>query len=151
VGALVGFAVGSGYAFWATRRNELATAVVATAALAEGLREIAVSEARPGDGGHHATRSQTTLGSTWKEQRPALTVFLPPADFHSLADKIDAADRASVSARDRDRLILSLTGLHTLFWSEHELFILVPLYRTLRRRTALTERASEVLNFEPKL
>ena len=45
-GALLGFAAGSGYAFWATRRTELATAVGATAALGEALMDQDHPESR---------------------------------------------------------------------------------------------------------
>lgn len=137
LGALIGFAAGSGYAFWATRRTELGAAVVAAATLVEVLLEA-------GDPGRLSPGR--TLRSTWDEQRSALAIFLPPADFRALGAGIAAAQQDPVTSEDRESLSRGLMKLHELFWSEHELFILVPLVRTLRQEDGVTTRASKVLN-----
>jgi hypothetical protein len=156
LGALIGFAAGSGYAFWATRRTELGAAVVAAATLVEVLLDagdpgrLSPNVAPVGAYGNEpkaagSACSGPTLRSTWDEQRSALAIFLPPADFRALSAGIAAAQEDPVRSKDRESLSRGLMKLHELFWSEHELFILVPLLRTLRQEEPVTTRASRVL------
>jgi hypothetical protein len=133
VGVVVGFAAGSGYAFWAARRQELAAAVVATATLAEVLSEMTPAP-------HPAEKCIARDRGRWEEQRGALTLYIPPDYYPMFTNRIAAAESRRATAQERDLLISHLRQLHALFWSEHHLFILVPLSRKLRRGPSLTSR-----------
>src|ERR1700757_3933955 len=100
VGVIVGFGLGQGYAFWATRRGELTAAVVAAATLAEDLRRLrdsspplgrsAIQRAVPVGNPEGeltsgpATPDRDRLSATWSSQRASLVPFMRPDDFMTL-------------------------------------------------------------------
>ena len=136
LGVVVGLAVGFGYRFWASRRAELAAAVVNTTLLAETARALS------GDPGSTAT----TLGELrdiWREARPTLIVLMTPADFERLSAAIASARRGSPS--ELVALSRSLDSLTALLWEEHQAFILSPLLRYARGDT-LSKKISRLLD-----
>jgi hypothetical protein len=116
LGVVVGLAVGFGYRFWSTRREELMAATIATTILRDAARDVQEGS------------SDATLSCLWDEQRVALIRLTTPAgDYEMLARSIRAVSHAD------SRLVLALDRLTTLFWREHQAFILTPLIKYIRR------------------
>jgi hypothetical protein len=116
LGVVVGLAVGFGYRFWSTRREELMLATVAATLLRDAARAAQQDAA-----------DAATLSDLWHEQRIALIRLMTPRDYQVLARSIEAdawADAGLVMVLDR------LTGL---LWREHQAFILTPLVKYIRR------------------
>lgn len=135
-GVVIGLAVGRGYGFWAERRSELAEAAVASAALAEGLRE----DKEAGEGGSSVTQ-------IWTDHRRWLVIHLSPRDYRKLADAIKESTPEAQAPLRGDDLVKRLNALHALFWEEHEAFILVPLVHYMRGDT-VSKRIREILDPE---
>jgi hypothetical protein len=76
--ALLGLVAGSSITFWATRREELAAALLATTVLAETLRTPVDAAA---------------LEAAWAKHQPALVIYLSPRHMQDLrsrpAEKLD--------------------------------------------------------------
>jgi len=135
LGVIVGLAVGRGYTFWATRRSELAAAVVATAVLSEDLRALTAAG---------SSVEVTRLAETWKEQRGSLVVHMSPQDFKTLSDSVSPLDTAPGPFAPPE-LLSRVDKLHELFWDEHEAFILVPLVHYLTGNT-ISKRINKTLD-----
>jgi len=123
----VGLLVGSSITFWSTRRSELASALVASSVLAEELLGL-LSRPDP-----LAPSDLTQAQALWREHSPALITHMAPEDFTKLADIMrwhDDAARAQC-----EELNGAMTALSTVFWTEHQAFILVPLINFVRRNT----------------
>lgn len=126
-GVVLGLAVGFGYRFWSTRRDEMMAATIAATLIRDAAR--AVQEA------HSTTAS---LVSVWEEERAALIRLITPADYEALSRNID-------SARPPDsRLTAVCDRLTLLFWKEHQAFILTPLIKYLRRDN-LSDKVSAIV------
>lgn len=114
LGVVLGFAIGSGYSFWAVRRAELADAVFATAALGEELRALARTR-----GDDEAIRAR--LQGAWRDNRRALVAYLPPRGFEKFADAFSAeAGGPADSQGTSEELAHLVEQLNTLFWEAHE-------------------------------
>jgi len=122
LGVVIGLVVGRGYGFWSERRSELAEAAVASATLAEELR-------RQRNGG------ASSLAQTWTEHRRWLVIHMSPRDYRALADALENVSPQGRGPLEGGNLIERIDALHSLFWDEHEAFILVPLIHYLRGET----------------
>jgi hypothetical protein len=71
LGVVVGLAVGFGYRFWSTRREELMVATVAATLLR--------------DAAQHGSAYAATLSDLWNEQRVALIRLITLADYEALS------------------------------------------------------------------
>ncbi len=127
LGVVVGLAVGFGYRFWSTRREELMLATVATTLLRDAAR-VAQQDAA------HAAR----LSDLWCEQRIALIRLMTPADYEVLARNVDAGAWADAG------LVMVLDRLNDLLWREHQAFILTPLVKYIRR-DELSDKLSAIV------
>lgn len=116
LGVVVGLAVGFGYRFWATRREELMLATVAATLLRDAARAAQQDAA-----------DAATLSALWHEQRIALIRLMSPTDYEVLTRSIEAG------ALTDGELVTVLDRLTGLLWREHQTFILVPLIKYLRR------------------
>ncbi len=133
VGVLLGLAIGRGYGFWASRREELAKATVALAVIEEELR-LRKGAAEAG--------SRNGLQSAWREHRQSLVIHFSPADYRRLADSVMATPDA---AFEPDDLIGRIDALYDLFWDEHEAFILVPLIHYVKGHT-VSKRVRSIMH-----
>jgi hypothetical protein len=115
LGVVVGLAVGFGYRFWSTRREELMAATIAATVLRDAARDLEEGS------------SDVALSNLWDEQRVALIRLITPTDYEILARNITAVSQAD------SRLVAVLDRLTTLFWREHQAFILTPLIKYIRR------------------
>jgi hypothetical protein len=127
LGVVVGLAVGFGYRFWSTRREEMMAATVATTLLRDAARA-----GQPND------NEAATLSDLWHEQRVALIRLITPADYEILSRNIEAPTRADA------RLGMVLDRLTMLFWHGHQAFILTPLVKYVRR-DALSDKVSAIV------
>lgn len=128
LGVVVGLAVGFGYRFWSTRRDELMAATIAATLLRDAIR------ATQDDSG-----DLDVLIALWEEQRVNLIRLITPADYELLAHNI-----ATRSQSDPD-VSTVFDGLAILFWREHQAFILTPLFKYLRRDD-LSDKASAIIS-----
>jgi hypothetical protein len=135
IGVVVGLAVGFGYRFWATRRDELAQATVAVTFMRDELRQLRHAES-------------PSLHGAWvrmsRDQRTALIVQLTPEDYLHLSSAIEAFE-ADPNGPSGERVVTALDGLVRLFWSEYQAFILSPLVKYLRRDD-LTKKLGDILD-----
>ncbi len=134
IGVIVGLAVGFGYRFWATRRDELAQATIAVTLMRDEARQL-IRGQQPS----FACGSARAL----REKRTALIVQLIPADYSHLSDAIDGFE-ADPHGTSGEPVLAALEGLVRLFWSEHQAFILTPLAKYVRRDD-LTEKAGDAV------
>lgn len=126
IGVIVGWAGGSSYAFWATRRAELAAALIATAVLEEELGRVAVGSRAPG------------LSAAWNDHRAALVQHLRPDDFQRLGTAIERVVAAGAASPAPLRAVVA--DLARIFWNAHQAFILTPLIDYLVKRETLSMR-----------
>ena len=89
-------------------------ATVATTVLRDAARDVQQGSSGPA----------ATLSDLWHEQRVPLIRLITPADYEVLAGGIKSVD---------SRLVVMLDRLTTLFWREHQAFILTPLLKYIRR------------------
>jgi hypothetical protein len=127
LGVVVGLAVGFGYRFWSTRREEMMAATVAATLLRDAARA-----------GRPTNSDAPTLSDLWHEQRVALIRLITPVDYQILSRNIEANSRADA------RLVMVLDRLTMLFWHEHQALILTPLVKYLRR-DALSDKVSAIV------
>lgn len=131
-GVVLGLIGGFGYRFWANRRDELAEALVATTRLHEELRALLADP----------QRSSILLDGIWAEEGRALVIQMEPRDYRTVAEAIATAsaerDSAAVAVRIAE-------GLRSLFWDEHQAFILTPYFRYVSRDT-LSKRIESIVN-----
>jgi hypothetical protein len=126
LGVVIGLAVGFGYRFWSTRREELMAATVAATLLRDAARAA-----------EHKSDDATNLADMWEEQRVALLRLITPADYELLS-------RAVETAGGNTGLVPVLDRLTNLFWREHQAFILTPLIK-YARRDDLSGKVSEIV------
>lgn len=126
LGVVVGLAVGFGYRFWSTRREELMAATVAATLLRDAARASRLEAGR-----------SVALTKLWEEHRVAFIRLITPADYEVLSRDIESPRAASKLADILDRLT-------ALFWSEHQAFILTPLVKYIRRDD-LSEKVSAII------
>jgi hypothetical protein len=126
LGVVVGLAVGFGYRFWSTRREELMTATIATTLLRDAVR----ASQREAD-------ARAALLTLWEVHRAALIRLITPTDYEVLSRAIETSDGGL-------NLVVTLERLTTLFWSEHQAFILTPLAKYLSRDD-LSAKASRII------
>lgn len=134
IGVVVGLAVGFGYRFWATRRDELAQATVAVTLIRDELKQLMRARSLSLDG----------VGADMlRGRREALIVQLAPEDYLRLSSAIEALE-ANAQDSSGERVVLALDRLVQLFWSEHQAFILSPLVKYIRR-DVLTKKLADTL------
>jgi hypothetical protein len=80
----------------------------------------------------------SALSHRWDEQRVPLIRLITPADYQVLSRNIEAASPTDPV------LVVVLDGLTTLFWSEHQAFILAPLVKYVRRDN-LSDKANRII------
>jgi hypothetical protein len=127
LGVVVGLAVGFGYRFWSTRREELMAATVAATVLRDAARAA-----------HHDPADPAALSDLWNEHRVALIRLITPADYEILSRSIKAGSRGDSGA------VAVFDRLTTLFWREHQAFILTPLVKYIRRDD-LSDKVSTIV------
>jgi hypothetical protein len=128
LGVVVGLAVGFGYRFWSTRREELMSATIAATFLRDAARSV-----------QHGSANPDALTDLWDEQRVALIRLITPADYELLARSV------RVSSRGETGLVAVLDRLTMLFWREHQAFILTPLIKYIRRDD-LSDKVSVIVH-----
>lgn len=134
VGVILGLAIGRGYGFWSSRRGELAETIVALAVIQEELRNVQTRHDPPAD--------PTPLKDAWREHRKWLVIHFSPDDYRLLADAVEGRESAVFEPAD---LTYRLGALYSLFWEEHEAFILVPLIHYLKGNT-VSKRVRTILD-----
>jgi hypothetical protein len=130
VGVILGLAIGRGYGFWSSRRDELAETIVALAVIEEELRNV------------QARQDPKRLEDAWREHRKWLVIHFSPDDYRLLADAIEGRGSPVFEPAD---LAGRLGALYSLFWEEHEAFILVPLIHYLKGNT-VSKRVRAILD-----
>jgi hypothetical protein len=128
-GVLIGLVIGNGFGFWAGRREELAKAILAAAALREELWRCRED---PG-------RGSSALLEEWQTGRRWLILFLEAGGYEILARTITGPD-----AFDFDTLDRQLGLIHLILWEEHEAFILTSFWRL--RGNPLPKTAQKILD-----
>ena len=134
IGVILGLAVGRGYGFWASRREELAETIVALAVVQEELQALQAND--------HTLRKLGGLESAWREHRKWLVIHFSPDDYRLLANSVIGCEGAAFSLED---LSVRIGALYDLFWQEHEAFILVPLVHYLKGDT-VSKRVRAILD-----
>lgn len=128
LGVVVGLAVGFGYRFWSTRRDELMAATIAATLVRDAARS---AEREP--------KSVGRLVERWEEQRGALIRLITPKNYELLARSLGSGlppDARAAAILDR---------LTILFWTEHQAFILTPLFKYVRRDN-LSDKVSVIVS-----
>lgn len=119
LGVALGLIVGFGYRFWATRRSELADALVAVTELDEAARRLVETTGEE--------REENDLEGLWEQKGTALIGLTTPSDYRLIAETVAAA--ASGTDGGVERLVGLTGGLRDLLWAEHQAFILTPYLR----------------------
>lgn len=125
IGVLVGLAISRGYGFWAGRHGELRRAVVAAAVVGEELRLLR----------HLGAGSVDRVSGAWREHRGSMVIHMSPSDFVRLGRVIQEVADGGADSAVVDEATAKIDALHRLFWEEHEVFILVPLFRYIKGDT----------------
>jgi hypothetical protein len=146
-GVIVGLVFGRAYAYWSTRRSELAAGVIATAVVAEELRRYLLSENGADVGEAEEYKAPAIAGavvdigvaadveSVWRDHRVALIPFMNPTDYRNLAASMPGPTQKVLSPFSPRDLISRLDRLGELLWAQHEALIFVPFLRYFRGDT----------------
>jgi len=152
-GVLVGVLITSGYNFWTVRRQELVRGSGAARALDDEMHWMASQLSKIVAGERNVHLDAASSVSVWREHREALVLWTDAETFRKLGDalrvpeSLDGQPRNHVPRKgdsgelDETRAALAaleeagavLRSLSDYLWSEHEIFILTTLFKSVQR------------------
>lgn len=136
---IVGLLAGNGYLFWAGRRSEIISALVAVSTLGEELRflpgESAITASEPERG----RPALAQLAAVWDGQRAALVPVMDPEDLQSLSRALPL--HASSDPHDLEDLVDWVDGITRVLWNDLQSIIFTSFVRrrSTRQRSLVTQ------------
>jgi hypothetical protein len=132
VGVILGLTAGRYYTYWATRRAELAEAVVGSAVLADELRGLMrASRSVAGD----RSAADQRVEDAWQDYRRWFLLHMSPDASERLTDWVHSRGDQARLPFGLEGLIETFDALFRLFWNEHQAFFLESLVHYIAGKT----------------